>query len=365
LLIDSTGFAMPLSQDSNFLEKLVAWIHYSLDPSSVVKWNDVIDGRQFDATVRFEQALYKYFIAIECKDKSRPVSVDQIDAFVTKGRDVGASKLAFFSSSGFQSGALKVAQRHNVDLREIRYSKSVPQLIRETPGSQLDTRGEAEKITRIVFHYTGMIPVTFEGSSSEMQYYASHTKVIEQDRQRTLQDILASANLPNLTKEPSEYSISLDAKLLPPDELRFPAGKISRLQFRALLVDTQFVSGIGLDPSSYVPDIEIVDSATGDIQTISQYFLRKGPGTVFEVGAFYKQYFPDRFFYCESISDGLARLFLVETFQHGKLLQAEMEVRLEYSDRHEKLPENSPDISRLKRRLEKLKSKSSKANPPR
>jgi hypothetical protein len=97
-------------------ERLVTAIHKAESSGGVVKWNEVIDGRQFDATIRFEHAIYSYLTVIECKHGVKPVEVEDVDAFVTKSRSVGASKGVMVSSSGYQEGCYRVARENKVGL---------------------------------------------------------------------------------------------------------------------------------------------------------------------------------------------------------------------------------------------------------
>ena len=67
-------------------ERIIAAIHAETDGAAAVTWNDEINGRQFDVSIRFKQGLHEYLTVIECKDYADRVSVDKIDAFVTKIR---------------------------------------------------------------------------------------------------------------------------------------------------------------------------------------------------------------------------------------------------------------------------------------
>lgn len=98
-------------------ERLTAAIHLvDMKDHVDVKWDEKIDGRQFDVILKFKANFYNYLTVIECKDYTRKVSVDKIESFITKSRDVGANKAIFVSSSGFQEGAIKVAGKHNIEL---------------------------------------------------------------------------------------------------------------------------------------------------------------------------------------------------------------------------------------------------------
>src|SRR2546429_35788 len=97
-------------------ERVVAAIHVAEQKGATVSWNETINGRQFDVTVRFKQGLYEYLTVVECKDYASPVPAEKVDALVTKYRDIGADKAIMIASSGFQSGAIDVARKHGIQL---------------------------------------------------------------------------------------------------------------------------------------------------------------------------------------------------------------------------------------------------------
>ena len=106
----------PPAKQGRWLERLVAAMHVAKTPDVAVRWNDAINGRQFDVTLRFRKGVHDYLTVIECKDFADAVPVEKVEAFVTKADDAGADKAVMVSSAGFQSGALAAARRHNVRL---------------------------------------------------------------------------------------------------------------------------------------------------------------------------------------------------------------------------------------------------------
>ena len=106
-------------------EHLVAAIHRAADQRAQVRGNETINGRQFDVTIRFRKGLYEYLTVIECKDQRKPVSVDKVEAFVMKATDAQAHHGVMASTSGFQAGALKVAEKHNLTLIHVTETSEV------------------------------------------------------------------------------------------------------------------------------------------------------------------------------------------------------------------------------------------------
>lgn len=93
-------------------EKLVAAMQARIDPTSQVVHNEnVVDrlghSRQFDVVIRGSFAAQKMFGVIECKDSQRKVGNPEVDAFVTKARDVNANFKILMSRSGFTQPALE------------------------------------------------------------------------------------------------------------------------------------------------------------------------------------------------------------------------------------------------------------------
>ncbi|OWV73009.1 hypothetical protein ATY77_08365 [Rhizobium sp. R634] len=107
-----------ISEDK-YIEMLAAALQRATIPDADVQWNVKVGTRQFDVLATIAAGMHKILIGYEVKNKTRPVAVDAIDAFVTKTRDAGVNKAVFVSRSGFQSGAITVAAKHNIDLFQI------------------------------------------------------------------------------------------------------------------------------------------------------------------------------------------------------------------------------------------------------
>src|SRR3546814_6691003 len=110
--------------DDEYLERIVAGIHVVTTEGAEVIWNEKIYGRQFDVVVRFQVGTLRYLVLIEVKNRSRKVTAEHIESFVTKARDQNASKTAVVSAAGFQSGAALVAGRHGLDLLDRKSPRS-------------------------------------------------------------------------------------------------------------------------------------------------------------------------------------------------------------------------------------------------
>src|SRR3546814_14709733 len=107
-----------------FFKQKTAYEMRISDWSSDVCSSDLINGRQFDVVVRFQVGTLRYLVLIEVKNRSRKVTAEHIESFVTKARDQNASKTVVVSAAGFQSGAVLVAERHGVDLFPVTFDES-------------------------------------------------------------------------------------------------------------------------------------------------------------------------------------------------------------------------------------------------
>lgn len=76
--------------------------------------------RQVDIFWEFKIAGVKYKLVIECKDYQSAIPLEKIDAFHSKVADIGGAIGVFVSKNGYQSGAIKLARRYGIQLREIR-----------------------------------------------------------------------------------------------------------------------------------------------------------------------------------------------------------------------------------------------------
>ncbi|EKG9565900.1 restriction endonuclease [Vibrio parahaemolyticus] len=78
--------------------------------------------REFDLYWEYELAGICYKTVIECKDYASKISIDKIDAFVGKIQDIPDIKPIFATKVGYQSGAKKKAEKHDIELLIVRKS---------------------------------------------------------------------------------------------------------------------------------------------------------------------------------------------------------------------------------------------------
>ena len=102
-------------------EELVAEIQQKLAPGAKVTTNVRKKGRhsgierQIDVLVEGQLGQYDLTIVIECKDYKEPVGIEKVEAFITKLKELDATKGAMVASNGFTAPAITVASSAGVE----------------------------------------------------------------------------------------------------------------------------------------------------------------------------------------------------------------------------------------------------------
>lgn len=349
-------------QPGKWLERLVAAIHHAESAGAVVTWNDEIDGRQFDVTVRFNYGLHSYLTVIECKDYASKLNVEKVDAFVTKSRDVNANKAVLISSKGFQSGCFPVAERHGIQLLVLSETcdTSIPELVEWlTPGLN---------IFHVRFHDAAS-SATFELEDwgGRLRYLTEHSKVVAGEWKRTPSQLVDEWQRTNpslcLDQENDvELQLPLGASLIEPDGDPVP---VTAMRFKCVLLEVAI-------PRKPMPDNHVLQGsrtlvelrdAEGNVQHTARLGdLPLGFDSPVQVGQFYE--LPSLFnrYYCERIDGNLVTWFLVESYQHGHLVQASLRQDIKYSAHYVPVTDDRV-LERLRRLLAQLRSKQRRQVP--
>ena len=120
-----------MANDGKSLERLVALIETALGTDGVKVETrkhlpDRITGksREHDVLVRITRAHHVVQIALECKDRSRPVTVDMVEAFHQKCQDTGIQQGGIVSASGFAKTAREKARHYGIRCLEVLEAES-------------------------------------------------------------------------------------------------------------------------------------------------------------------------------------------------------------------------------------------------
>lgn len=305
-------------------ERFVAAIHIAEQKGATVKWNDIIEGRQFDVTIRFKEGLYDYLTVVECKDYATSVPVKEVEAFVTKSRRAKADKAIFFSSNGFQSGAKEVAKDEKISLISI---NTINELSIEEISDEL-----FPFICLFYFFRFELIDqktfITFPEEPKVLRHMMRDTRIIGDNIDTNPEGLveentlLATENASNL---PQTFKISL------PSNTEFiHLGGLAKEKVISFLFDYCLVStkkllttkGLGVDHYLTGDIYELKDEINNVSQYIDKSKYQLGFDTVVSEGKFYKNHNLDFSYFCESVQNKSVIMCLVESYQAGILVQA-------------------------------------------
>jgi hypothetical protein len=305
------------------LERLVAAIHYAESEGAKVTWNDIIEGRQFDVTIRFKYGLNTYLTVIECKDHASKISVDKVDALVTKARDVKANKAILVSTAGFQSGCNSVAERHGIQLLVLS-EKELP----EMPELVAQIR-PVLNIYNVRFVLTdGSGEIYLEDWGGRLRYLMSESRVDLSRLVKRPDQLIADWQRTNPTLDTNrvnevEISLSEEAVLHMPYEsakivraMRFSCSLIKAAVSEQPMLDNHILAGMETH-------IELRDTEGNLHHTTRLSSIPLGFDTNVRPGRFYEQSAMYHRYYCKKIDGNKITWILLESYQHGRLIQAE------------------------------------------
>jgi hypothetical protein len=293
---------------------------------------------------------------VECKDYGRPVSVDKVEAFVTKKKKVKASEAIMASTSGFQEGAQQVADENGIKLIHITESLELdPSVFGAQWGPEID----ALSIKTIELEYADGEKLPIPEESNAMTYYVNHIVLRTAADKRTLDSVISELSTRFDRGKLDEYKENsvdcpADTYVTAPEDDIVPLKQLSRIHVRTGLVKAKTLTGpMKFEPSLLDSDVEVRNLSTGEVTTFKKSELELGFETAFEVGKFYEQRRFGNFYYCGKVDVKIATIYLVESFQNGQLFQAEFTQETQYAKFY--LPvTDQKTIKRLRRRFDKM-----------
>jgi len=319
---------------------------------SQVKLNEIIEGREFDVSIRFKNGLHMFHTLIECKNYGSPVSVEKIDAFATKSRDAGASKALMFSKNGFQSGAKTVAKRHRIDLYSLKESVEIPKSVRS--GNEQDVLNFTE-IGLILEDETVFLP----DAHGRLEYCMKHSNLKDGDNETNLHDFVDSYW--DHLEEPKLDQIKEKSFRVPEGTTIAVKGFLETSLLKRVVVRYQLVEGIGVNIPMDAHLMEklhlqyfLVNEISGEEESIAAIDVHLGFDKEVFAGNFYANSNIGNNYFIESIENGIMKVYLVESYSRGHLFQAVMTAETKYQDQYV-LITDSLEIERLKKLYDKMK----------
>lgn len=324
----------PNTKEWRTFERLVAALHGAAGANVQTKWNDTINGRQFDVTLRFKKGLHDYLTVIECKHVGSKVPVEKVDAFVTKARDVLANKAVMVSTTGFQSGAVDAAKRHGIKLLTIDEVFEDPHPV-EIKGR---TPGVCIYDARFIRGDDGK-DIPLEETTGRFEYLWKKSLLLYRGRERTLEDWVNALEPSIRTTIPDrEDTVTLNfhpgALWKQPYEEEVP---VRTLVFHRKPVD--FV--IPSDPRSPIVDRYVLERMGLTIRVMDEYgeILESKKlqeiafdfDTHLQPGRCYWKPALGNYYHLDRVDGDLLTWTIAESYQHGHLIQVTYTQKREHS----------------------------------
>lgn len=326
-------------------ERVVAAIHLTEESGAEVKWNDHINGRQFDVTIRFKFQFYDYLTVIECRDQKDAIKVTDVEAFVTKTQDAGANKAIIVTSSSFQSGAKTAASKHHIALFTLTELNDTPDTI------LVDTITSTLIVWPRGFWRTGTKDlISLSDDQDELHNQLQNIVMIGFGDHKLIEilkpisDLLSPFGIPGFaapgvvfpaaTKDPRTINIPLAsdaAVIFPGSTVQQP---VSHLTLSYWMQDIRLQRPVKLDPTvanAYSKRYQFTDVLGGNVTTIEAKALKLGFDNVFALDTFYVQPETGFYYFCSELTDTDAVVYLVESNQHGKLVRGRARVPLDHA----------------------------------
>lgn len=343
-------------------EKLVAAVHRAEMKGAEVTWNETLAGRQFDVVVRFKAGLYEYLTVVECRDRKKPLSVDNVDGLVTKAKDVGANKAVLVSASGFQSGCMEVAKRHGVELFTLRELEEVP----------------VEKLGNVFFPVLNFHAFVLQCPKERVALpeqrnilpFLIRDSKIRTDRTEISMDNLLDKLHDSLMRTAEPQAKTFKYKFPPFTVVEMADIKsgntleriklwVTGMEFKYQVVEGRHWLGIGLDPYLLAKQYEFRNELSGEAKRMGLGDLEVGHDTVFQAGHFYYNCHNQFRYYCRTVEGDLITLTMLEAYQHGRHMQATFTVLRENANAYLEV-EDGEEVKRLSAMLETLNRLSGK-----
>jgi hypothetical protein len=300
-------------------ERLTAALHVLQLRGGRVRWDETINGYQIDVTVRFETGPERYLMIVECRDRGRAVSRDDLAAFSVKCEETKADKGVMVSATGFQSGAKDLADRKQIDTfvlselpadwpNKVLVTLPQPFLAVRTVGVRLRPSAEWREVPD---HMGGAFV-------SNARFVSPKGRVCS----------LAEAYSPSLPVDWPErvgpWGLHIDLA----GEWQLVLPNISPMTVDAIYVE--FVShprGITISanrpPEQQPSNFAYRNHKTGDTRHVSGTELPFGLDTEIEAGRYYED-IAGRRYYCESRTAETVKLVVLGSVQHGRRMWAAM-----------------------------------------
>jgi len=264
---------------------------------------------------------------------------------VTKAKYLGADKAVVFSSHGFQSGAIEAAKLYGIPLFLLSQLDDVP-----------DQFLAPDKVEYIQIY--DVVQIKPDGSRfalteepMRLRYHINETILTYPTRDIILAELIRGYEK-KLDGCAVDDVLHQQVRLVPPGRTTFPSMErdepilVSFVQWKMVnRVGRRLKDRPGYDPALFAMPYEIKDILSGNIRYLEGDAIEGGELNDVTPGSFYR-FRNWGIYYCEGIDDGLARMILIECYQHGKFVQVKFAINRDNIWGYEEVT-NSDDLDRL------------------
>lgn len=198
------------------LERLVSSLEKALgDKDNVIvespkRLKDKITGkkREHDVVLTIKQAHHQVIVAIECRDRSRPITVNQVESFWKKCQDTGVDHGVIVSSMGFYNTARQKSDFLGIRCLDIEEVDSFDWMLAQGMHS----------LTKKLLHHEWVFCPEKEGVADK-----SNMEVLDVEGNLLSQEALTSNALSQLTKLLSEIVVPVEKDII---NVKFPGDNL-------------------------------------------------------------------------------------------------------------------------------------------
>ena len=143
--IEVDGLSGLMAKSGRDLERLVHVIERALVRTPLTMQSpEFIVGRrsetrrEVDVSIRGQVGPDQVLVMVECRDRSRPATIQWIDEVVAKAQDIGATNVVIVTTGGFSKSAIKYAGNVGIAIRELE-SLDADGVLEGAPGMESTT----------------------------------------------------------------------------------------------------------------------------------------------------------------------------------------------------------------------------------
>lgn len=293
----------------NDFKKLISIVNLTKKYGSHISYNEVDPGIKSDIVLKFPMKAYEFITAIRCINLSKKVAAKDIEAFSNSFSDLNVDKMVIVASSGFDEDAIDLATNKDIELFET--SQIIK--IQEEPLSQILCPNL--QIYDIQFQLKGSDKwIVLPEDKNLPEYLRKRLMINYESKSMNLAELLQGLR-PTLLKSATNDEEIYVHNFRVMTNVDFPhlreQHEVDKVSFNYKIVAVKsFLVTSNFDP--YIEEKMHINKSSENQITFD---------TLIEAGKFYYNPSSEFSFYCVSVEENTFKIFCVESYQHGELIQ--------------------------------------------